>query len=411
MALFGLGPALASPATDLFREAGFYLEFYYNGYSTVNPADLVDKYQFQLEDACQPQGEACGFEVARGFIQRMISELQDGHTYYLSNRVYTSALAEYAGINPDMRPVFGFSLVRAVERGEVLIGEVRAGGAASSAGLQPWDRVLGVNGETNPSNSTALEFVRSKINTDAPVTLKIARGFAPNVRVFDVRLTRRYLKNANLPYLYVPSGVPDGVFVLRIPSFVGYNDIGPKVHELVRLAKAKKAKAIILDVRGNGGGEETECTAAAAPFTNGSVEFIMQGRLQTFQLGFKNGAVLGNDPRDQRTYKIANPALWTGPTAVLVDRSTGSCAELLAYWVQRAKRGPVVGTRTYGVLNTATDFFQLIDQSAMAITYVRSLNPDGTPFPEFITPDVEFQPEERARDTQLDRALEVLGVR
>jgi carboxyl-terminal processing protease len=406
--------ALASPATDLMREASFYLEHYYNGSSNVNLKELTVRYNKQLESACANQGEACSFDTARGFITRMLSEVGDGHTYYLFPNNFSNAINQYAGINPDTRSVYGFSLSRANERGEVLISEVRSGGVALEAGLQPGDRIERI-GTQKLMGTNAVNDLRAKLDGEPQARLSILRGDPANPKRLNVTLRKKPIINPNLPYLYTPAVAPAGVMMIRFPSFVGFNDIGPKTFELVNQARAKNARALILDVRGNGGGEETECITAAAAFT-GSVELAMKGRLETVRLGFKDGATFGNDPRDPRSYRVPNATPWTGSVAVLTDEGTASCGEVLAYLIQRAKRGPIVGARTRGVLNSATDFFQLIDRSAVAITYVRTLNADGTPLPEFITPDVEGRSNpdlwaSSGRDALLETALTALNIK
>ncbi len=204
--------------------------------------------------------------------------------------------------------------------------------------------------------------------------------------------------------------------VMRFPNFIGFHDIGPKTHEMVKEAIAKKVKAIVIDVRGNIGGEETECSSAAAAFIAVGVEFIGQTKYLKQPWGFKDGKTIGNDPRDLRSYSISDPQLWKGKMAVLVNRSTASCGEIFAYAIQRAKRGKVIGETTLGVLNTATDYFSLIDQSAVAITYSRTFNLDGSALPERITPDVmlEFNTNKiglTGKDEMLEKALLGMGVR
>ncbi len=231
----------------------------------------------------------------------------------------------------------------------------------------------------------------------------------------EITMKRRYTANLNLPYSYVAPGHP-GVVVMRFPNFIGFNDIGPKTHAMVKDAILKKAKAIVVDMRGNIGGEETECSSAAAAFVAGGVEFMGQTKYLKLPWGFKDGKTTGNDARDLRSYSILEPQLWKGKMAVLVNRSTASCGEIFAYAIQRAKRGKVVGETTLGVLNTATDYFSLIDQSAVAITYSRTFNLDGSPLPERITPDVmlEFNTNKIAltgKDEMLEKALLGMGVK
>lgn len=403
-----LTSVFASPASELFREASFYLEFYYYGPAQTPPQEVTARYHEQLEQACAPQGEACGFEVARPLIAQMLRDLGDGHTYYLAPEDFRSAL-ERAGGTAAARPLVGLQLGPAVP-GAVLIQDIVTGSPAEAAGLRPGDRIVGVNG-TPPSSA---EVLRQQLASDAPVRLQIARGDVARPEQLEVSLRRRAVVPLELPYAYNLPSLP-GVVVIRIPQFATYGQVGPRVHALVRQAQEQHAKAILLDVRNNGGGEETECVSAAAAFI-GDYEISMQSRLGRSPLGFREGATLGNDPRDPRGYSIPAATLWRGPVAVLVNRRSASCAEVFAYLLQRAGRAPVVGERTAGVTNTATDFFPLLDHSAVAITYVRTLNSDGSPLPDFVQPDAPVSDDPAAwlrtgRDPVIERALEVLRLR
>jgi carboxyl-terminal processing protease len=407
-------PNINSPATALYKEAAFYLEQYYFGYSSANLPGLTEQYRQELENACLPQGETCGFEVASPYIEKLLSSLRDGHSYYLSQPYYKKAFSNFAGINTNLSPSFGFTPGTENELGQVLVQEVASGTPAFEAGLQPFDRITGINGIKFQVSSAAYTLSVS-VNTDNPIRFSIARGEVNKPTNLEITIKRRYTPNLNLPFSYIPAGHP-GVVVMRYPNFIGFHDIGPKTHEMVKDAIAKKAKAIVVDLRGNIGGEETECSSAAAAFIAGGVEFMGQTKYLKQPWGFKNGKTTGNDPRDLRSYSITDPQLWKGKMAVLVNRNTASCGEIFAYAVQRAKRGKVIGETTLGVLNTATDYFSLIDQSAVAITYSRTVNLDGTALPERITPDVmlEFNTNKiglTGKDEMLEKALLGMGVR
>lgn len=402
-----LGLAQASPALELFKEASFYLEFYYYGPSRVSPKELIPKYQARLEQACAPLGNTCSFAIAQPLIEQMLNELRDGHTYYLSPRTYAASMEQLEG-RVEVRPMIGLEFGPSNSRGETLIAEVYADSPAQVAGLQPGDRIVSVNGQSSVLS------LRSLLDTDAPVRLGIARGSSDNPLRLEVTVQRKPMAVLELPYMYRVPEKPQ-VFVIRIPQFATYNQVGPRVHALVRQAQAQNAQAILVDLRGNGGGEETECVSAVGAFV-GNYQIFMQGKHNRYPLGFNNGQVIGNDPRDLRTYRIDPPALWTGKVATLVNLRSASCAELFAYLLQRYGKGPVVGERTLGVLNTATDYFPLIDQSAIAITYIQTLNNDGSPFPALVQPDVIASDSavvwsETGRDRLVDRALEALGLR
>lgn len=408
VALTSSSLALASPATDLFDQAVQFMADNYHGYSTINPKELGSSLRAQLVNACANNAN-CAYNVATPFVQRLASGMNDGHTYYLSQASYERAMQEYTGSSANPNPVFGFQMGDANSRGEVLIEDVVAGSPAFNAGLRPFDRVVSVNGETLTGGAARL---RALIQTDAPVRLEVVRGPVAQAQRVTVTMQRKRLERTNLPYLYQPAGLPAGVLVMRFPTFVGSNDIAPTTHALVAQAQAQGANTILIDVRGNGGGEETECYGAASAFIGRAVN-VNETTTQRVLVGFDGGKFIGNDPKDPNRFEITKPGLWKGRVAVLTDRGTASCGELMAYMIQLAKRGPVVGETTYGVLDTATEFWKLLDGSALAITYVRTINEDGSRVPERVTPDVNAPFDERAIaetgvDPQVTAALKAL---
>ncbi len=407
------GLAAASPATDLLDQAIQFMTQNYHGYSAVNPGELGLRLKADLERACAGRAD-CGFNTATPYLLQLAAGMNDGHTYYLSPGAYQNELQAFSGVSTNPNPTFGIFVGSATSRGEVLIQDVIAGGPAFNGGLRPFDRVTRVNGEKLQLPNAVTRF-RELIQTDAIVRLEVSRGDTRNPVGLTVSMKRRKLTKTNLPFTYQPANAPAGVLVMRFPTFIGSNDIAPRAHRLVLQAQTQGARAIVIDLRGNPGGEETECYGASSAFI-GRAANINETATQRVTVGFDGGRFLGNDPKDPTRFEIPHPALWQGDVAVLVDRGTASCGELMAYFIQSAKRGKVIGQRTYGVLDTATEFWKLIDGSALAITYVRTLNEDGSPVPSFITPDVEagYEPGvigETGRDAMLDRALEVLGTK
>jgi carboxyl-terminal processing protease len=97
----------------------------------------------------------------------------------------------------------------------------------------------------------------------------------------------------------------------------------------------------------------------------------------------------------------------------MVNAGTGSCGEYFAADLQLSKRASVIGEATVGVGNTSTQILGLLDGSGLQITYAKSLQADGTPYPERVKPDVEIKDDldllsSSGRDQVLDAALERL---
>ena len=402
--------AAASPATELLEQGVQFMVTHYHGYSTVQPLELGARLQAELEGVCAGNPN-CSAETATPFLQRLASGMNDGHTSYLSPSNYQRTLQEFSGAPNNPNPSYGFQIGNSNSRNEVLIEDVVADSPAFRGGLRPFDRVISVNGQLlTPQN--AVSSFRALIQTDAAVKLSVVRGDPRLPARATVTMQRRRLEKTNLPFLYRPAGVPFGTLMMRFPTFVGSNDIAPRAHALVAQAQRLGAKNIVIDLRGNGGGEETECYGASSAFIGRAVN-INETVSQQVLVGFDGGRFIGNDPQDPNRYEIAQPALWQGGLAVLVDQSTASCGELTAYLIQRSKRGLVIGSQTYGVLDTATEFWKLVNGSALAITYVRTINEDGSRLPESVTPDIQAAADLRAigetgKDAMLEAAIQTL---
>jgi carboxyl-terminal processing protease len=395
-----------SPAQNLFEQASFYLKFHYHGFSSVNLEILVARYKQELDRACSGQGEKCAYEVVRPILAKMLGEVRDGHTYYISPENYAETLASEQGSSgPSDKPLIGWQLEGTV--GGVLVAELIAGGPAQLGGIHRFDKIIGMNGTRFTSGQNGIQQIRAASASGQTTRFEIARGQAR----FEVTLTPKVLEQTDLlPYLE-DSGAPS-VMLLRIPSFETYEKTGLKVHELVNLAISRKATGMIVDLRDNPGGFLTECVAAAGAFV-GNFSQVFESRFERSIDGYKDGTASDNDPIEPQSYSIPNPAKFSGKIVTLVNSSTASCGEEFAYRMQLEKRGPVIGEPTYGILNTATNDFVLIDRSALAITTVRALELSGKPFPERVTPDIRLVDNfleigRDGRDALVERALTLL---
>jgi carboxyl-terminal processing protease len=99
---------------------------------------------------------------------------------------------------------------------------------------------------------------------------------------------------------------------------------------------AHKVKAVVLDLRGNPGGQGAMAIPIASlfvsgPMTLGTLHF--RDFSQTFTAKPEMGAVP-----------------FTGPLAILTDEGSASAAEILAAGLQEAKRATVVGDTTLGAV-------------------------------------------------------------
>jgi len=171
-----------------------------------------------------------------------------------------------------------------------------------------------------------------------------------------------------------------------------------------RLKGAPKDRKVLLDLRDCSGGDAHEGLRLAN-------FFIRQGTLAT----------LDGQKFPQQTF-TADPAkfITDAPMAVLVNRGTYGAAELTADAIEGAKRGDVVGERTFGE-GSVQKTIELPDGAALMLTVAKYEGTDGKKIQdEAVTPtvavgptldeeDVETPPSKS--DDTLNKALELLKAK
>ena len=170
---------------------------------------------------------------------------------------------------------------------------------------------------------------------------------------------------------------------------------------LDRLLK-KGAKAVILDLRHNGGGLLEEGRLVASIFIPEGTIVSTAGRTQPRQVLTASGGAI-------------SPKI---PVVVLVDGGTASAAEIVTGAIQDRGRGKVVGVRTFGK-GVFQEVRQLPNGGALDITVGeyflpsgRNLGGGGVKRGAGIKPDVRAQDNPKTKgDEAVTAALELLGKR
>jgi len=153
------------------------------------------------------------------------------------------------------------------------------------------------------------------------------------------------------------------VVVVTIPDI--YDDLGELFERALARTRTRNVVGIVLDLRGDGGGSTEGAINTLGAFLPGARLFPMRSR---------SGAV--------DTDRAPEPPIdeqWTGPVATLIDSGTASAAEMLAGALAAYRRGPSVGTATYGK-GCAQEY---LDDDAHAgllrVTTLLFALPDGSP--------------------------------
>ena len=170
------------------------------------------------------------------------------------------------------------------------------------------------------------------------------------------------------------------------------------------MSKARKRKALIIDLRGNGGGAEETLKALLGYFVDHDTK-------------------IGDVKRRKETKPIIAKArgdLFKGKLIVLIDAESGSSAEIFARMVQLEKAGTVIGDQSAGAVMRARSYsFQIGADTVIfygaSITDADLIMPDGKSLERTgVRPDELLLPgaEDLAakRDPVLSRAAALAGV-
>jgi carboxyl-terminal processing protease len=312
-------------------------------------------------------------------VRGMAASLNEGHTYYLTPEEFRRAQEQIRN-----RERYGGIGVSVNEERKIV--EVFEGSPAAAGGLRPGDQIVAVDGKPidgmSPTDASTL--IRGEPGT--PVELTIRREGVPEPIVLV--LTRAQVRVA-----WVSHRVrDDGIGYLRIRSFPTPSFLGEFRNAMAELEGAN-IKALVIDVRGNGGGVVDTGVEIAS-------RFIREGPLyqQVDRRGGERTVTAFGDYWDRDI-----------PIAVLVDGSSGSMSEILAAALQENGVGRVIGTKTAGVVAAGVPH-RLLDGSGLSVTVQviksglgKTLNGVG------LEPDqtVELDPGllRAGRDNQLEAAV------
>jgi carboxyl-terminal processing protease len=248
-----------------------------------------------------------------------VASLNDPYSHYFDPTDYRSFLSQS---NPHLSGV-GVD-VQLEPKGLRVVG-VYAGSPAARAGLTAGNLIVGVGATSlaNRSETFGSSLIKGKAGTQ--VKLTILSGH----RRRTVTITRA---NIVVPVAAGTVATVHGakVGIIRLTSFT--DGSGAEVRSQVQRVLRRGARALILDLRQNGGGLLNEAVNVASVFIPDGTIVSTVGRSQPRQVYVaKGGAISG---------KI--------PLVVLVDRGTASSAEIVTGALRDRGRAKVVGTRTYG---------------------------------------------------------------
>ncbi len=387
-----------SQAEDLVQQSAEMLRRDYFGFVKFDVNALEAKAKAEVQASCQTVS-SCDYKYGVSALQHLLSQIGDGHTFRLTP--LRRAEFEANGNNQPVRGV-GLRFATLPDAPALVVTRVLENSPAAKAGLRRGETIWAVNGS----------LARFQSASEASEAVFELQSTADTL-VLEVHDSQNRVRNVALRTTMVGPWLPSLEFKnnAAIITFFQYltPGVAAQVHEHIRTAAARNARAIILDVRGSGGGSGFESLGSAGAFAQQiGVTTTAQDRSRSTE--YRDGRIYsGNNV----VWSLNASTTWNKPVLVLTNKISRSAAEYMTYFLQRAKRAQVIGERTAGVLNTATTVRALPDGSSLAVTSARSSSLDSVPHPEFVTPDIEMIDDmgalSQGRDVVLEKALEILG--
>jgi carboxyl-terminal processing protease len=296
-----------------------------------------------------------------GMITTLKHRYDDRFSHYFDPRQYR----QFAAANAGQFSGVGLT-VNGVKSG-LRVGSVLPNSPAKEAGIKPNDVIVAVDGRSLAGVSEDVAVSRVKGPPGTPVTLTIRSGGMG--KPHDVHLKRA---TVNLPVAtgHIAQAGPSKVAYVHFATFSSgsHGQLSSEIQHLY----SKGAEGLVLDLRGNPGGQVNEAVLCASLFLKkGERVLSTRGRTQ------------GSQVYDA----IGNP-LPSKPIVVLIDHNTASAAEILASALEEHHLATTVGSQSFGK-GTFQKVINLPSGGALDLTVGRYFTANGTSLlGDGITPQV-----------------------
>ena len=320
-------------------------------------------------------------EMIEGATAGIVDSLDDPYSKYLDKQAWEDLRvrleAKFGGIGV---------YVLQDETGRLKIVSPIKGTPAYEAGLKNGDIILRINGESviNMSQDDAVHLMRG----DPGTQLELGIYRESDGKEYDYTIIREIINVPSVEDRMLDDSPAVGYIKLNQFHAQSAQEIAATLN---RLLKDNRMEGLVLDLRGNGGGDFESSIDIGSIFMDGQE------------------VVSVVDAQGNETVHHASAGSVDIPLVVLVNGDSASASEILAGALQDNQRAVLVGEKTYGKGLVQT-IYPLRDGGALKLTTQKYYTPDGIDINEIgITPDYIVQQEiDAASDLQLEKAVELV---
>jgi carboxyl-terminal processing protease len=309
VAIAAIAMATVTDEDNKYFEISKNIEIYANLYKEINT---------QYVDETDPAN------LMRIGIDAMLASL-DPYTNYISE-------AEIEGYRIATTGKYGGVGAAIQKHGDkTVVSDVSEGLSAAKAGLKVGDVIKKIDGKSAEGKKTDEIGEILKGSPGTKVTLTVDRPQADgSFKEVTLQIDRENVVVPNVPY----SGmINEEIGYITLTTFT--QQAGANVaNALNELRKNPKLKAVIFDLRGNGGGLLNEAVNVSNVFIkNNELVVTTRGKVKEWDRNFKTN----NEPVDLDI-----------PLVILTDKGSASASEIVSGVIQDLDRGVVIGQKSYG---------------------------------------------------------------
>ena len=320
-------------------------------------------------------------KVSDALLNAFVKAIGDKYSYYRTNEQYKDYTGNMSGNFVGIGVNVQASLV---EDGILVIKPIR-NSPAEKAGVLAGDLIIAIDGKTviETGYEEAVNSIKGEAGTT--VTITVRRGES----TLDIPIERGAVVELTVDYLIDENGIG----YIDINSFKANTD--DLFIEAIDYMKANGAKAIVYDVRDNGGGYLDTVV--------NMLDYIAEDGITL--ASFSNDYGKPEKAKDGHSYSI--------PTVVICNGASASASELFTQGLRDLSNMgyfevTIVGQTTYGKF-VMQNTYTLSDGSAITLTVAYYYPPAGVEYDgEGIEPDVTAKGNNVQYETALLEALKLI---